>query len=520
MILAPAGLDLGSPCREGLLRTMPRIVIAECRQEVSTFNPAISHYEDFTVASGKQILAEQCGSSMELGGAFAVFDARSDLTLVTTTSHRAITSGGPLAAASWERIEREWEAGLVSAAEAGEIDGAYFCMHGAMMAENELDPEGALLTIARRILGERIPIVASLDLHGIVTDRMLRLIDAAVPYHTYPHVDFYETGERAAKLLLRLLDGAARPQMAYTVVPTLVRGDELITETGLFGEIVRDAAAIESGPGGYSAGMFIGNPFTDVPELASGALVITDDSERSAAESARLAARLWEVRARLQAPLVALDQMVARVKAAAGPVLLSDAADATSSGASGDSNAIVRALLDGGYHGRILAPIVDAPAAAAAFSAGVGAKVRVPVGGAVDAGRFMPMPLDARVRRLSDGEFISESHGTVWNSGPTAVLEAGSLTLIVTSRPVSLYDRSLFFAHGQNPARFDAVVVKSPHIQHRFYADWATDVINVDAPGSTSANLPSLGHTRCARPMYPMELDTEFRPETRVYARS
>jgi microcystin degradation protein MlrC len=308
--------------------------------------------------------------------------------------------------------------------------------------------------------------------------------------------------------------------MAYTVVPTLVRGDELITETGLFGEIVRDAAAIESGAGGYSAGMFIGNPFTDVPELASGALVITDDAERSAAESARLAKRLWEVRARLQAPLARLDQMVARVKAAAGPALLSDAADATSSGASGDSNAIVRALLDGEYRGRILAPIVDAPAATAAFAAGVGAKVRVPIGGAVDAGRFMPMPLDARVRLLSDGEFTSESHGTIWNSGPTAVLEAGALTLIVTSRPVSLYDRSLFYAHGQDPARFDAVVVKSPHNQHRFYAGWATEVINVDAPGSTSANLPSLGHTRCARPMYPMDLDTEVRPETRVYARS
>ena len=233
-----------------------------------------------------------------------------------------------------------------------------------------------------------------------------------------------------------------------------------------------------------------------------------------------MASRLWEVRDRLQAPLVTLEQMVANVKAASGPVLLSDAADATSSGASGDSNAIVRALLDGGYGGRILAPIVDAPAAAAAFAAGIGATFSVPVGGAVDSGRFMPMPLNARVRLLSDGNFISESHGTTWTSGPTAVLETGALTLIVTSRPVSLYDRSLFYAHGQEPARFGAVVIKSPHIQPRFYADWATEVINVDAPGSTSANLPSLGHTRCARPMYPMEPDTAFRPETRVYSRS
>lgn len=498
---------------------MPRIVIAECRQEVSTFNPAVSHYEDFAVAFGDEVVAGRGGPAMELAGAVPVFRAEPDVTLVPATSHHALTSGGPLGAADWDRIAREWEGGLARAAASGQVDGVYVVMHGAMMAENEQDPEGAMLSTARRILGEPVPIVVSLDLHGIVTERMLRHADACVPYHTYPHVDFVETGARAARLLLRIVRGEARPATAYTVVPALVRGDELITATGRFGEIVRDAAAIETSPGGYAAGMFIGNPFTDVPALASGALVVTDDADRSARESARLAGLLWEARARLQAPLVSLEGMVARVRAARGPVLISDAADATSSGASGDSNAVVRSLVEAGYAGRILAPIVDAPAADAAFAVGVGARVRVAIGGAVDAGRFMPMPVEARVRLLSDGDFVNESHGTVWHAGPTAVLEAGTLTLVVTSRPVSLYDRSLFLAHGRDPGRYDAVVVKSPHIQARFSEGWATEIVNVDAPGSTSANLPSLGHTRCARPMYPMEQDAGFAPEPKVYRR-
>ncbi len=37
----------------------------------------------------------------------------------------------------------------------------------------------------------------SLDLHGICTDRMLRQIDGLTLYHTYPHVDFADTGARA-----------------------------------------------------------------------------------------------------------------------------------------------------------------------------------------------------------------------------------------------------------------------------------------------------------------------------------
>ena len=85
------------------------------------------------------------------------------------------------------------------------IDGVYFSLHGAMGAEGELDPEGYLLTQTRKIVGNDIPIVISLDLHGILTDRMLRQIDGVAIYHTYPHVDFASTGQRAARILHRLV---------------------------------------------------------------------------------------------------------------------------------------------------------------------------------------------------------------------------------------------------------------------------------------------------------------------------
>ena len=88
------------------------------------------------------------------------------------------------------------------------VDAVYFSMHGAMGAVGELDPEGYLLEETRRILGPKVPIVISLDLHGILTQRMLRQVDGVTIYHTYPHVDFADTGARAARLLLRILGGA------------------------------------------------------------------------------------------------------------------------------------------------------------------------------------------------------------------------------------------------------------------------------------------------------------------------
>src|SRR5690606_3689831 len=192
-------------------------------------------------------------------------------------------------------------------------------------------------------------------------DQILQHCDAITAYHTYPHVDFYDTGVRAAHLLQRIMAKEVKPVIARVEIPALVRGDELITATGLFGQSIRAAQAIERTPGGLAAGMFIGNPFTDVPDLRSNSFVITDDDPTTAEQAAvKLALDFWEVRDRLQSKLTSLEEAIAIAKQTTdGAVIFTDAADATSSGAAGDSNAILRALKDAGYAGRALIPFVD-----------------------------------------------------------------------------------------------------------------------------------------------------------------
>lgn len=264
--------------------------------------------------------------------------------------------------------------------------------------------------------------------------------------------------------------------------------------------------------------MFIGNPFTDVPELGTNSVVITDgDAELASREAVRLANDFWAVHEKLHADLTSLPETVRLAAAAKGRVTLTDAADATSSGASGDSNAILRALVEAGFRRRTLLPLVDPPAVNAAFAAGVEAKIKVNLGGALDAARFRPLPMECYVKMLSDGRFMSESHGHLWYSGRTAVLESDNYTIVVTARPVSLYDRSLFIAHGLDPATFDAVIVKSPYCQPKFFDEGSEIVINVDAPGSTSADLKSLGHKVCPRPIFPLDDNVTFKAEAHVY---
>src|SRR5690606_15254424 len=264
---------------------------------------------------------------------------------------------------------------------------------------------------------------------GVFTDRMARHSDAVVTYHTYPHVDFRSTGERAARVLLKILREGAKPVMAKVAIPALVRGDELITESGLLGGLIRRAQALETGPAGLSAGMFIGNPFTDVEALQSYALVVLDEgagegvAERAKSEALSLATDFWQVRQRLQQPLTPLPEAARATvehhrSGQGGTVILTNAADATSSGASGDSNAIVAELGRAGFQGRVLAPIVDREAVSAAFAAGVGASVDTTVGGRLDPDRFTPLPFRGRVRLLSDGSFLSETARQRWEAGP------------------------------------------------------------------------------------------------------
>src|ERR1019366_3170742 len=141
----------------------------------------------------------------------------------------------------------------------------------------------------RAFAGPCMPIVLSLDLHGILTDRMLRQVDGLAIYHTYPHVDFADTGMRAARFLLAIIDRRLRPPIVRLTIPALVRGDERITRTGCYGDLIRETQRLEREGRALAAGIMIGNPFTDVPELCSqGVIAVERDGAFAQSEAMRL----------------------------------------------------------------------------------------------------------------------------------------------------------------------------------------------------------------------------------------
>ena len=329
--------------------------------------------------------------------------------------------------------------------------------------------------------------------------------DALVFLHTYPHTDMRDTGQRAARLLLRQLDGHVKPTTARVPIPLLARGDELITASGCFGQAIRRCQEIEASIGGLAAGVVIGNPFTDVPDLQSNALVTTDDDPERAEELAlELARFMWENRPYWIPKLTPLEQAVRLAEETEGLTVFSDAADSTASGASGDSNAILKGLLQYNYSKRALIPIVDAPAVEAAYRAGVGGRFTWPLGGTLDSERFAPVELPLYVKSLSDGAFTTE-YGYAVPPSRTAILTSGKLTLLVTQEAAPIVGRKVYQSQGHDPADYDLVVCKSPNGFRTHYQAIAAGIVAVDVPGSTSANLKTLPYQHCVRPIFPLD---------------
>jgi len=482
---------------------MANILFAEMRQETASFNPFPTDYAMFRQLHGIEITSKYQRTKTEISGFMDIMAGREDIQLIPTISAASV-SGGAIPTADLTRLLEEISESIRKAVAQNQIDAVYLCLHGAMAGESEDDPEGLLLRKVREVVGT-IPLVASIDLHAILTDRMLNLIDVVVPFHTYPHVDQYETGERAARCLLKLLDGGVKPEVVTVKLPLLVRGDELITATGKYGEAIKMCQAIEASDSGLSAGVNIGNAFTDVPELRTNVLVVRDNDRNQAHEDAeKIASFMWEHRELFRAELISVEQSIGVAQSNPGLTVFSDAADATASGASGDSNAILKALVASEFDGRCLVPIVDQPAVEQAVAAGEGARIQVALGGTLDPARFQPLELEVEVLRVYDGHFAYEN-GLPGFGGRVAVVRKHNIDVLIVERSLFFVGQQVFASHGCDPAEYRIVVVKSPNGFRPYYDSIASAICAVDVVGSTSANLPSLPYKKVARPIFPLD---------------
>jgi len=493
-------------------RTGWRIAVASILQETNTFSPVATRYEDFTPVFGRDAYLRHEGKLTEMGGFIDVLK-KTRAEIVPVCAAWAITANR-LVRADFERLADEFETNLRRA----KPDALLLAMHGAQTAEGEDNVEGNILQRARGILGPQRPVVLTLDLHANITRRMVGLADAIVGYHTYPHVDMYETGQNAARMMVRILKGEMRPAMAFRKLPLIVQAENSQTYRGPMHKLIAAAQALEKSGKAEAVSIFPVQPWLDIAEMGCSVVSVTNGDPRIAQQQAdTLARRLWDNKKAFETELTSVpDAIRAALNMQGGPVVLSESSDSTGSGSPGDSTGVLKHLIRAPLTGPAAIFLVDPAAVASAIEAGVGSTLTMKIGGAFDKKHSKPVKVTGNVKLISDGRWVARARG--YNTGITTcmgrsvVLEVGQVQILIAERSAMTVDPELFRSHGIDPIYCKIVVVKSPNGFRAAYEPIARALFVVDTPGVSTANLKTLPFKRIPRPIYPLDRDTP-RPE-------
>ncbi|MYW96791.1 M81 family metallopeptidase [Amycolatopsis rubida] len=469
-----------------------RVGITGIAIESSTFSPHRSTVDDFRVLRGDELL-----------GRYDFLDAdwAAEVEWVPLVDARSLP-GGAVTEEAYAELSGEILDRLRSA---GELDGLFFDIHGAMSVVGRSDVEASLAQEIRSIVGPEVLVSASMDLHGNVSRELVTALDLITCYRMAPHEDAWETRERAARNLVSRLRSGGRPKKAWVQVPVLLPGEKTSTRLEPAKSVYAAVDSVEALDGVLDAAMWVGYAWADEPRCQAAVVVMGDDVSLITKEAERLAQSYWDARHDFAfvAPTGTLPECLEQAFASPSrPFFISDSGDNPTAGGAGDTSWSLDVLLNtpaivDSSLTTLYAAIVDPEAVATAVAAGVGAKISVELGGKVDSGPHGPVALTAQVAAIDADDPVA---------GTAVALAAGGLRVIVTARRKPYHLESDFRALGLHPREADVVIVKIGYLEPELY-DMAADWLLALTPGGVDQDLLRLGHSGIVRPMFPFDAD-------------
>jgi microcystin degradation protein MlrC len=489
-----------------------RIGILAFLHESNTFCPQPTTMESFeqnTLLTGEAIREQLQDAHHEIGGFFAGLKSE-DVTAVPLFAARALPSGR-IVAADYRRLV---DALLATVRECGPLDGILAAPHGATVSEEYPDADGQWLSELRQLVGPDLPIVATLDAHANLSELMVDAVNAIVAYRTNPHLDQRARGEEAARLLVQTVRGQVRPVMRAAFPPVAISIEQQCTDEPALQPLYQCADRQLQEPGVLSNSILLGFPYSDVQEMGSAAIVITDNDECLAESCIRqLAEQMWQMRAAFVGELVTVADAVTDARSGPRTCLL-DMGDNVGGGSAADGTEILEELIKQQVP-RSFVCLYDRPAQEACRRAGVGAEITLEIGGRTDDQHGLPVPVKLTVCGLSDGRF-SESeprHGGIseFDQGPTVVAETQTgQTVMLTSRRMVPFSLQQLQSCNLNPSDFQILVAKGVNAPIAAYREVCDRFIRVNTRGSTCADMKQLNYMHRRKPLFPLESDFEW----------
>ena len=496
--------------------TPKRVFVAAMATETNTFSPIVvdrrAFEESFYASPGTHpATATLCTAPIPVGRKVC---AEQGWTLIEGSAAWADPAGllsGPAHQELRDEILTQLRAAMP-------VDAVVLGLHGAMVAQGCIDPEGDLLARVREIVGPDVLVCAELDPHSHLTAKRVAAADFFVVFKEFPHTDFVERAEDLWSLVVDTLSGKITPVMSTYDCRMI---DVFPTSREPMRSFVDRMIALEaSDPKVLSVSAIHGFMAGDVPEMGTKMIVVTDNAAaHGAALAERLGQELFANRGKHMMP--SLDEraaVAAAMKPHSGPVVLADMWDNPGGGTAGDGTLVLRELMAQGATGVAIGTIWDPIAVKLCMVAGIGAVMPLRFGA-----KSAPMtgdPVDALIKIVTMSEDAAMVFGeSVVPFGPavrialldTSGAEIGIEVILNTVRAQS-YDPSLFTALGIDPLAQKILVIKSTNHFHAAFAPIAAEILYCSA-GKPYPNDPATNPYRFVRTDIWPRIDNPFAQE-------
>ena len=486
---------------------MARIAIGGWQHETNTFATLRADYEAFAIAdewppleSGQAMLDAVRGVHLPIDGAIRALEE---------DGHELVPllwcSATPCSFVTEEAFERISAEMLGLLERSLPVDAIYLDLHGAMVCEHFEDGEGELLARIRELVGDEMPVFASLDLHANITPAMVENATVLDVYRTYPHIDMGQTGYRVARFLSQHLSSPRPLFKSWHQVEFLI---PLNTGCTLIEPCQSIYASLPQHISDEVPSCHWPADSTFRILIMWGPALVGYGRTREAADKAigSMAAIIREKQDEFHERIYPVQDcaQIAKNEFAikGGTIVLADTQDNPGGGGSGDTTGLLQAMIAGGLENALLGVINDAEVATQSHEAGIGKRIQVSLGGKVGGPAAGPFQCEALVRNLSDGSFTATGpmyRGAHMQLGLTALLEISGILVAVCSKAVQTADQEHFRHLGVEPAEMDYVAVKSSVHFRNDYDELASAILIVASPGEVYAD-PAVLEYRNIRP--------------------
>jgi len=308
-----------------------KIAVGGISTECSTYSPLYQNESDFESLQGQDLLDLINFPFDDYGiETYPIFFNKS-------------VPGGPIERQYFAQIKDQFISEINAL---GKLDGILLLMHGAIYVEGIEDPEGEWIGAVRDIVGEDCIISISYDLHGQMTDKIIKNIDAFAAFKTAPHIDVKETYQRSALMLTQSIIENYRPYVVWSRIPILVSGEMSSTFVEPCKSIYQELDQYNQQNHILDCNLLVGYVWADTKRATASSVVTCTNPNSGSKVCEKIAKSYWNNRHNLKFDITYGNIEDALDWAKGDFSIIADSGDNPTAGGVGDRADILKAVLN------------------------------------------------------------------------------------------------------------------------------------------------------------------------------